>query len=403
MFLKMVGMNDLPGEMLVRLFGLVSLEDLKNIVLVNRRWRQVGEEPILWRKCVLTIHNKEDINKVKIRRCRRIRNICVQPSKDWDEKTDWEVLLRNVTELPDLREVEGLAFQNLFNVEAGLLGRVLTGLEVVGLRGSFLSPEQINAIIEDIRKETSKIKKLDLERNDLSEVDPEVLGESMSILEDVDLTETKLSTLHLTKIFTHVMKDSSKLKKINLQLTRLSDVDTELLAKGVNRMELVDLGYANLSVDHVKSILTHVMEQDSKLKTLYLEFGRLTYLDSQFLAKAVHRLEDVGLRLAGLSYLQITAILQQVGKKGSKLRKLDLKRNDLSQIEPKVLATSVNRLEEVDLTRTNLRTVQIASIFASVIKEGINLKKLNLEGNDLSGVDKEVLEKSVYPLVQVIW
>ena len=42
------------------------------------------------------------------------------------------------------------------------------------------------------------------------------------------------------------MKDSSKLKKINLQLTRLADVDTELLAKGVNRLEQVDFGYANL-------------------------------------------------------------------------------------------------------------------------------------------------------------
>ena len=42
-------MNTLqPPEMLCHVFGLLPPEDLKNVVLVCRLWREVGEEPELW-------------------------------------------------------------------------------------------------------------------------------------------------------------------------------------------------------------------------------------------------------------------------------------------------------------------------------------------------------------------
>ena len=41
-------MDKLPVEMLLGIFELVSYEDLKNVVLVCRRWREIGETQRLW-------------------------------------------------------------------------------------------------------------------------------------------------------------------------------------------------------------------------------------------------------------------------------------------------------------------------------------------------------------------
>ena len=41
-------MDKLPVEMLLGIFELGSYEDWKNVVLVCRRWREIGETPRLW-------------------------------------------------------------------------------------------------------------------------------------------------------------------------------------------------------------------------------------------------------------------------------------------------------------------------------------------------------------------
>ena len=57
-----------------------------------------------------------------------------------------------------------------------------------------------------------------------------------------------------------------------------------------------------------------------------------------------------------------------------------------SSVEPSVLTTALNMLEEVDFRYTRLTTEQILSILKHVQK-GTNLKKMSLLGNYLSSVE----------------
>ena len=71
---------------------------------------------------------------------------------------------------------------------------------------------------------------------------------------------------------------------------------------------------------------------------------------------------------------QTQALLTAVSQ-NSQLKKLNLGRNNLSTVNPVVLATAVMKLESVDLRETNLDTQQLTSILTYVL-EDTNLKKL---------------------------
>jgi len=58
------GAGELPAEMLERVFLLLGPQDLNAVVLVCRRWRDVGEAPHLWTNtCVRSRQKKRKNSK----------------------------------------------------------------------------------------------------------------------------------------------------------------------------------------------------------------------------------------------------------------------------------------------------------------------------------------------------
>ena len=47
--------HKLPQEMLMKIFSLLSLTDLYNVLLVCRKWRLVAESPWLWRRMEIVV------------------------------------------------------------------------------------------------------------------------------------------------------------------------------------------------------------------------------------------------------------------------------------------------------------------------------------------------------------
>jgi len=84
-----------------------------------------------------------------------------------------------------------------------------------------------------------------------------------------------------------------------------------------------------------------------------------------------------------LSTEQMTSILS---RKDTKLEQLWLNGNDLSSVDPAVLARAVNRLEVADLRDTKLSTEQMTSILSHV-QEDAKLKKLWLQGNKAEDIE----------------
>ena len=52
-----IKVNVLPDEILLRIFEYLSYKQLKQVVLVCKRWRMIGETPTLWSDFPLSVTN----------------------------------------------------------------------------------------------------------------------------------------------------------------------------------------------------------------------------------------------------------------------------------------------------------------------------------------------------------
>ena len=69
--------NQLPADVLEKIFRLLPPRDLRQVVLVCRRWREVGEAPRLWNWVTVTV-TKENISKMpKVLRRRRMQCVVI--------------------------------------------------------------------------------------------------------------------------------------------------------------------------------------------------------------------------------------------------------------------------------------------------------------------------------------
>jgi len=230
------------------------------------------------------------------------------------------------------------------------------------------STEQITSIIATIAQEDTKLKKFDLDGNDLSHVEPEVLARAAVKLEELGLKDTKLRTEQISSILATIAQEDTKLKKLNLEGNDLSHVEPEVLARAAVKLEELDLSYTELRPEQITSIFTTIPQEDTKLKKLNLEGNDLSHVEPEVLATGAVKLEQLGLQDTKLRPDQITSIIITIAQEDIKLKKLNLCGNDLSHVEPEVLSRAAVTLEEWDVSWAELRTEQITSILTQEVE-----------------------------------
>ena len=67
--------KQLPVEILSKIFQSLSLQDLSTVVLVCRRWREVGETPKLWSELTVTVDERNQAIVSQILSCRRMEAV----------------------------------------------------------------------------------------------------------------------------------------------------------------------------------------------------------------------------------------------------------------------------------------------------------------------------------------
>ena len=122
----------------------------------------------------------------------------------------------------------------------------------------------------------------------------------------------------------------------------------------------------------------------------------------EVLAQALAGRQVVSLRdRSWLSPAQDLALCQALVASPCALRRLDLWENELSSVEPELLARAVATLEEVNLGRTGLTREQGEAIFAALAGTGSSLRKLFMSENNLSSVEPGVMARAVNGLASV--
>ena len=298
-------------------------------------------------------------------------------------------ILTAVSEGSTLTELK-IGYNNLSGVDLELLAKVVTNLDTLNLTNTKLTQQQIASVITTASK-GSKLKKLNISENDLSGVDPGLLAKAVVNLETLDIGNTKLTQQQAAVIFSGVC-EGSRLNVLNISDNNLSEVEPELLAKTVIKLKKLDIRYSDITKQQASVILTAISE-GRRLTDLNIGFNDLREVCPELMAKAVTNLEILDVTFTDLTQQQATAIISTISN-GSKLIELHFYGDDLSGVDPKLLANIAIKLEILEIGMSELTQQQTAAIFTA-ISEGINLTTLDIRENDLSGVDPELLANAV--------
>ena len=392
-------MDKLPVEMLLGIFELVSYKDLKNVVLVCRRWREIGETPRFWSSFPAKVKTRNMSVMSEMLSSRRMKQL----KKLTIESTLSEEVSHTIMNHPVLREfklseeeepqtiisvlnvicsrgykgtVLDMSENDMFDIDPELLAKVVTKLQKLEINCTELTLQQAAAIFTAVSEESTMIE-LDISDNDLSGVDPELLAKAVNNLTTLYIENTNL-TLQQTEAILTAVSEGSKMIKLNIVENNMSGVDPGLLAKAVANLETLDIGSTELTQQQATAILSGV-SKGTKLTKLNISWNNLSGVDSELLAKAVANLETLDIGSTERTECKATKILSGVSK-GSEVTQLNMSWNNLYEGDRGLLVKALNNLESLDVIVTELITQQAAAILYSV-SDGSKLTKLNITGN----------------------
>merc|ERR1711892_704999 len=119
----------------------------------------------------------------------------------------------------------------------------------------------------------------------------------------------------------------------------------------------------------------------------------------------VRRLEVLVLTNCRLTHPQLKNMLTVIGKDNTcRIQKLYLGSNDLHQLPPNVLASSVTKLCTLHCDNTYLMDNQVDALFLAMNQEISKLKELSILSVDLSSLSPSLLSSSLSYLVSAnLW
>ena len=130
----------------------------------------------------------------------------------------------------------------------------------------------------------------------------------------------------------------------------------------------------------------------------------ITHQQTEAILNSITKLETLDLKSNDLTQQEAELILNTISE-GSKLTKLNISWNNLSGVDPGLLAKAAAKLETLDVNNTFLTHEQAVTILTGV-SDGSKLTNLHIGGNNihgklapgLSGVDPGLLAKVVTKL-----
>jgi len=284
----MLHINNLPNEILFGIFKLLSPQDLKTAVLTCKLWKDLGEDPSLWRWSVVKLVSSEDFPKLNIPRLQLLQEIkiahgeldlyCSNKSiKDkvchW-RKNGMLKMFKVILETPTVTRISRFdRCEGITAVEPKLLASVLNRLENLEL--IYLAPEQIEVLFTAMAKTTS-LKMLGFEDlRPLSMLEPGLFASAISNVVDVALydpcEDSWIMKNNMEALFSIIRSDKRALTKLTVDSSLICGIDPDVLGTALARLEEVTMTSERFGLDQVNAILKNVTDGECKLKRLMLE------------------------------------------------------------------------------------------------------------------------------------
>ena len=135
-----------------------------------------------------------------------------------------------------------------------------------------------------------------------------------------------------------------------------------------------------------------------RLTTASFKAANLQNVKPDTLAAVIVRLERVNLSFTELTVQQLTALFEKINNPtnlNNNLKDIELFSVDLSPVSPKLLGKAVSRLENANLSNTELTQEQIQEILKSNLDSKNHIKLLNLDFSEVFSISDELFSKSL--------
>ena len=308
----------------------------------------------------------------------------------------WTNIFHSIATSPELRlTVLDVYGNDLSGVNPDLLSRALVRLEEADLHMTDLTPQQASAIFLRLAEtDTLRLTKLIIWSNNLGAVPPQTLARAVVRLEEVSLFVTNLSPAQITLLLETVLETADlRLRSLDICDNDLSSIPVTVLVEAVMRIEEINLYHTLLTQQHLESLISTIAQhKEGKLRKLDLRHNDLSSISSETLSLAISKLEKIALDNTELSQKQIITILTRIIDPETKLTHLELGRNNLSKVPLDLLTRAVVRLEDVTLSDCQLSPLNITAMFITISeRKELRLASLDMRENELSCVPGDVL------------
>ena len=401
----------LPLELLSKVFLYLTKNELKAAMLVCKRWREaVGSLGKLWSSTSLQIssHNISPVSTLlssgMLCRLQRVKV----------EKISEQILEAMVAH-EGLKEVD-FSGSDLSGFNATLLASLVERLERVNLRKTRLTRNQLDVLFDRLGERRSRLKSLNIEKNDLSSTPPAQLASAVRGLKELWMSRSRTTAEQQLILAVHSLGDDTPLN-LNMEwgtaeghptflwcFNLVHENPSNLLAVAdiLRRDKLWTLDSLVVNNAPIGSLTTGLFElliNYANIKLLDLSYSSLVLVDPELLASLVTQAIKVDLSGSDLTKKQLRVLLLRVSQEETPLQRLDLGENNMSSVEPALLSSALTRLTHVGLGFCDLSTTQLETFLASLSQdESSSIQHLSLSDNYLTSVDPALIGQSIVGL-----
>jgi len=420
----------LPSEILLNIFSFLPRDDLNTCILVCSKFRDIGTDPDLWSMFIIPcmkISQQQGLSRIldiiQLPRFKKMKSLDLNrvyhgflrkgvkspaQEKSSEDRDKFLSILKVASKLP-LTFID-LSYNKLASLSSPeFLASLVLNVQDVSLfatcRGAGANLDFIVNILERL-SDRCALSNLNLGACDLDTL-PSTLMIKLNNISSISM-EGVIMTLEQARVFLTEMSTSTKIKRFNIGSQVIVDVETftdvfenvepMLVASALNNIENITynkLTYVkedccDISPDiHLLAFLEE-MGRSTKVKQLDMEENNYFFVPPEVVGKAFNKLESLHLKPSPFTTsAQICSTLKLMAK-GTNVRHLTLEYENLSWLNPGLLARAVVQVEEVVL-KCALSKAHLMAIL-SQIGEHSKLRKLDLGKNDLSRVPGFELE-----------
>ena len=230
----------------------------------------------------------------------------------------------------------------------------------------------VQMIFEAWKEEDASVKSISLLNDDERQI-----RRGLSSEPDPDFGGWKLTLKQWTAIC-DAIKAGSALKKRAIPSNNLGEVECSVFSGEEYGVEL-NVGNYSLKPVEAEMIMLYVATSPGRLKKLILQGNDLEHVDATAIATVATKVESLNIAKTEISRKQAKEIFKAIARSPGALKNLNMDSNDLREVDPKVMADAVNKLEKVCFSDMPLLTQrQMRVILTQALEKGTTLKELSI-------------------------